>query len=191
MAADRARAAAAIEEFLRALGRDPAADPDLGSTGRLVAAAYADDLLGGYAMDPAEILDESVAETGGDVVALRDLQTTIMCPHHLLPAGGVVHLAYAPAGRVVGLGALGRLVDCFARRLILQETFVQNIADALCEHLGARGAGCVAELSPACLTARGERRHGAVVSTVATAGQMRPGEPLHATFLHCMGGAAR
>jgi GTP cyclohydrolase I len=191
VAADRARAAAAIEDFLRALGRDPGSESDLAETGRLVADAYADDLLSGYAMDPAEILADSVSEVGGDVVALRDVETTIMCPHHLMPAGGVVHLAYAPAGRVVGLGALGRLVDCFAHRLILQETFVQAIADALCEHLGARGAGCVAELSPACLTARGERRHGALVSTVATAGQMRPGEPLHATFLHCVGGAGR
>lgn len=184
---DQARAAAAIDAFLRALGRDPEREPELRQTGELVARAYAEDLLSGYDQDPVAILADSVTEAGAGLVAVRDIQTTIMCPHHLMPASGVVHVAYAPGVRVVGLGALGRLVDCYARRLILQEAFVQHIADDLVEHLGARGAGCIAELSPACLTARGERRHGARAITLATAGEMAPGEPLHASFLAALG----
>jgi GTP cyclohydrolase I len=148
-----------------------------------VTAAWADELLIGYAMDPAAILAESVSAAGSEVVVVRDIQTSVMCPHHLMPASGVVHLAYAPGERIVGLGALSRLVTCFARRLILQETLVQSVADALVQHLGARGAGCVAALSPACLTARGERCHAARAVTSATAGDMRAGAPLHADFV--------
>jgi GTP cyclohydrolase I len=58
---------------------------------------------------------------------------------------------------------------------------VQNIADALVAHLGAAGAACVADLTPTCITARGDREPSARVITLATAGNMRPGEALHAT----------
>jgi GTP cyclohydrolase I len=181
---DRNRAAAAIEEFLSALGHPPTSDPELAHTGRLVASAYADDLLAGYAMDPATILADSVSPTtNAELVAVCDMQTSILCPHHLMPAVGVVHVCYAPGGRVVGLGALARLVECYARRLILQETLVQSVADALCTHLGARGAGCVAILSPTCLTARGERCGGAHVTCIGTAGEMRARGVLHASFI--------
>ena len=183
MAIDRPRAQAAIADFLRALGRDPETEPELRNTAELVSTAYAEDLLRGYEQDPAAILDDSVTEAGSELVAVRDIETSILCPHHLMPASGVVHVAYAPSERVVGLGALGRLVDCFARRLILQEAFTPHVADALVEHLGARGAGCIAELTPTCLTARGDRRHGARAVTLATAGEMRPGEPLHGALL--------
>lgn len=167
---DRDRAARAIEEFLRALGFDPARDPELAHTGELVAEAFANDLLSGYALDPAALLADAMPG-GGDLVLVRDLATTVMCPHHLLPASGVVHLAYVPRKRVAGLGALARLVDCFARRLTLQETMTLQVAEALVTHLGADAAGCVADLSPACLTARGERRHAARVVSLATAGE--------------------
>jgi GTP cyclohydrolase IA len=180
---DRTRAAAAIGEFLRALGFDPQRDPELANTARLVADAYAGELLAGYRLDPAQILARSVGAEGSDLVAVRGIQTTIMCPHHLLPASGVVSLAYAPNGRVVGLGALGELVTCFARRLTLQETLVQQVADALMTHLGARGAACVAELNPTCLTARHDDCHAARALTVATAGEMKPGGALHGAFV--------
>lgn len=183
MAQDRARIVRAVEELLSALGHAPGSDPELAKTGQLVADAWSSDLLGGYATDPAELLAEALPTASSELVALRDVQTAAMCPHHLLPAPGVVHLAYAPAGRIVGLGALSRLVQCFARRLTLQETLVQNVADALVTHLGASGAMCIAELRPTCLTARGEREASARAISVGTAGNMRAGQALHASAM--------
>ncbi len=183
---DRPRAAAAIDELLRALGFVPERDPDLRDTAQLVSAAYTDELLAGYAMDPAAILAESVSTGSSEIVALCDVPTTIMCPHHLLPASGVVHVAYAPSDRVVGLGALARLVECYARRLTLQETFVRNVADALVTRLGARGAGCVADLAPACVNARSSRCGAAHALTFAASGEMQAGAPLHGAFIALM-----
>jgi len=179
---DLPKAEAAVRALLDALGMLVDADPELRATPRLVAEAWSSELLAGYRMDPAQILADSVATRSSDVVAVRDIAVTVMCPHHLLPAPGVVHVAYAPAERLVGLGAIARLVECFSRRLTLQEALVQNVADALIEHLGARGAGCVAVLSPTCLTARGPRCHAARATSLAARGTMRPGEPLHAAF---------
>jgi GTP cyclohydrolase I len=180
---DRARAAAAVSELLRALGFVPERDADLANTAQLVADCYADELLVGYRMDPAQILAQSVGATSSDVVAVRGIEATVMCPHHLMPASGVVHMAYAPSDKVVGFGALARLCRCFTRRLTLQETLVQSIADALVEHLGARGAACVAELSPTCLTARHDDCHSARALSIATAGEMKPGASLHAAAM--------
>jgi GTP cyclohydrolase I len=186
MGIDRARAAKAVEELLSALGRPPSSDPELAKTGQLVADAWSNDLLAGYQMDAREILGESLPTSSSEVVALRSVETCVMCPHHLLPAPGVVHLAYAPGDRIVGLGALSRLVQCFARRLTLQEALVQNVADALVMHLGAKGAACVADLRPTCLTVRGEREASASVVTIGTAGNMRAGHVLHATIVELL-----
>jgi GTP cyclohydrolase I len=96
--------------------------------------------------------------------------TTTICPHHLVPASGVTHVGYWPSDGVVGLGAIARLVDCYSRRLALQEDLGQQIVDALVTHLGARAAGAVVDLSPACMTARGERRHESRAVTTAWGG---------------------
>lgn len=183
MTIDRARAAKAVEELLASLGHPSSSDPELAKTGQLVADAWSSDLLAGYAMSARDILAEALPTSSSEVVALRNVETCVMCPHHLLPAPGVVHLAYAPGERIVGLGALSRLVHCFARRLTLQETLVQNVADALVKELGAKGAACVADLRPTCLTVRGEREASASVVTIGTAGNMRAGEPLHNTVV--------
>ncbi|MDQ3033000.1 MAG: GTP cyclohydrolase I [Myxococcota bacterium] len=170
--ADLDRASRAVEELLDALGVPVSSDPELAQTGRRVAEAFAHELLAGYAMDPAQILGESTGSAASGLVVVTGIATATMCPHHLLPASGVVHVGYLPGDRVVGLGALARLVDCYARRLILQEDLGQRIADALVEHLGARGAGAIVDLSQACVTARGVRQHGARAVTSAFAGSM-------------------
>jgi GTP cyclohydrolase I len=180
---DVPRAARAVDELLDALGIDRSADPELARTGERVAEAFANDLLSGYALDPVAILSERMPHDGSGLVLVTSLQAVVTCPHHLLPAAGRVHVGYVPGREVVGLGAIARLVQCYAQRLVLQETLAQQIADALVTILGARGAGCVAHLSPTCLTARGEQKHGAQVITVATAGQLHHDAGARAEFL--------
>lgn len=187
---DLVRAARCIDDFLDALGIDRSSDPELQRTGERVAEAFSNDLLAGYALDPHTILNERIPHAGSTTVVVANIQTVVMCPHHLLPAPGMVHVGYAPADTVVGLGSVARLVQCFSQRLVLQETLGQEIADALVTILGARGAGCVARLSPTCLTARGERKHGAEVVTVATSGTFEHDAAARAEFLAVLPGFA-
>jgi GTP cyclohydrolase I len=169
---DLARAARAVEELLAAVGA-PTDDPELRGTGARVADAYANDLLSGYDLDPKVILADRAGSNAPGLVLVTSVATTTMCPHHLLPASGVTHVGYWPGDGVVGLGAIARLVDCYSRRLALQEDVAQRIADALVEHLGARAAGAVVDLTPTCMTARGDRRHGSHAVTAAFAGDAR------------------
>ena len=167
MTPDRTAAARAIDDFLRAIGRDPATDPNLAGTGARVADAYIDELCEGYAVDPAALLRACAIAGESEIVIVRDIVVTTMCPHHLLPGEGRAAVAFAPGGKLIGIGAIVKLVDAFAHRLTLQETIGEEVAAALVAHLGAEWAGCRLTMAHACLTARGERRHGARVESLA------------------------
>lgn len=186
---DKDAAARAIDDFLRALGHDPVSE--LAGTGARVAAAWIDDLLQGYQVDPAAVLAASVCSaeeisagprSDADaaplpVIIVRDLAVITMCPHHLLPAYGTGLVAYLPGERVVGIGALAQVLDAFARRLTLQERIGAEVAEVLVRELGARGALCKLSLTHMCLVARGERKTGALVETLSVAGSFASSGP--------------
>ena len=175
---------AAIEALLRASGLDPARDSDLHETPDRVARLWQTEFLAGYDMDPAQILAETVlGETDPDVVVVGNLRFHSMCPHHLVPYRGVAHLAYLPHGKLVGFGRLSDLVDCFTKRLTLQERATHQIAEALWRGLGARGAGCVLEAEQMCLALPGERHDQSGVVTSAFVGEMRERPDLKARLL--------
>jgi GTP cyclohydrolase I len=168
---DEKAAAAAIDAFLRAIGRNPDEDPELRGTGERVASAYIHDLCRGYAVDVAALLRENTfAGAASGPVVLRDVAVTTTCPHHLMLSSGSATIAYEPAGKIVGVGALARLVDAFANRLILQESIGEAVCGALSEHVAPRWCACRLVMSHGCMTARGERRHGARLETVAFRG---------------------
>jgi GTP cyclohydrolase I len=79
-------------------------------------------------------------------------------------------VAFAPDGRLVGVGTVARVVDAFSRRLALQEQIGQDIVQAIQRHVAPKWTICCIALSHACMTARGERAHGSRVETVARAG---------------------
>jgi GTP cyclohydrolase IA len=173
-----ARAASeAVERFLESLV--PAAalrQADVKGTPRRVAEAFRNDLLDGYRSDPAAILRGAIRHAGHDLVAVTGIDFHAVCPHHLLPYRGTACIAYVPGGRVLGFGVMARLLDCFAHRLVIQEALARQVADALVEHAGARGAACILDAEQMCLTVRGERRREARTHSQAFAGEM-DGDP--------------
>lgn len=174
----------ALTELLRAAGRDPDTDPDLKETPMRVAKLWQKEFLAGYTMDPATILGEPVlGEADPDVVVVGGLRFHSLCPHHLLPYRGIVHVAYLPNGKLVGFGRLADLVECFTKRLTLQERATHQIAEALMEGLTARGAGCVMEAEQLCLALPGERHDQSGVVTSAFVGEMRERPDLKARLL--------
>lgn len=172
---DLERARRGIDEFLRGLGFDPDEEQELARTAERVVGAWTQDLLAGENMDEESMLrrGSSPARPGEKgIVVLRNLSTVAVCPHHLMPAIGYATVMYIPEDRIAGLGAIARLVDGHARRLVLQEEIGDRVAHALVDHLGARGALCRLSLVHTCLVARGERKHDARVDTVALAGSL-------------------
>jgi GTP cyclohydrolase I len=189
---NREAAARAIEDFLRALGHEPTGD--LEGTGERVADAWADDLLEGESIDAAAVLREGSLEVGGagsGLVIVRDIAVSTVCPHHLLPGHGLGFVAYLPDRRVAGIGTIAHVVDVLSRRLTLQERIGSQVAELVVSELGARGALCKLSLTHTCLVARGERKAGTVVDTIALAGtfaEAGPDRDLALATLGRMGG---
>jgi GTP cyclohydrolase I len=184
----------AIEDLLRAAGMDPRRDADLLQTAERVARMWETEFLAGYRMDPSAILGEPVeGEADPDVVVVGGLRFHSMCPHHLVPFRGVAHVAYLPQGKLVGFGRLADLVDCFTKRLTLQERATHQIAESIWMGLGARGAGCVIEAEQLCLSLPGEKHDQAAVVTSAFVGEMRDRPDLKARLLEAahLGGRQR
>ena len=143
-ASNRSALEASVADLLSAAGIG--AHPELTKTPARVAEFWEETLLSGYDEDPSEILAKILPTTGASVVTLTGIPFHSVCPHHLVPYFGVAHVAYEPDGGIVGLGALERLVNALGRRLSLQENLCEAIADALMEHLGAKGAACCLEV---------------------------------------------
>ena len=170
---DQRRIAAAVREILAAIGEDPDRDGLLDTPER-VARAWGE-LVGGYGRDVELLLGTTFDIAHDEMVLVKDIEVVSLCEHHLLPFTGVAHVAYIPSadGRVTGLSKLARLVELYARRLQVQERLTTQIADALVEHLGARGVMVVVEAEHTCMTMRGVRKPGSSTVTSAVRGQLR------------------
>jgi len=88
----------------------------------------------------------------------------------MLPFFGQAHVGYLPNGKVVGLSKIARVVDCFARRLQVQERLTAQVADALMMHLGAHGVAVVIEASHTCMMMRGVQKQNSTTVTSAMRG---------------------
>lgn len=161
----------AVREILLAIGEDPEREGLLQTPNR-VARTYAE-MTSGMRTNPRAHLKTIFTEDYDEVVLLRDIGFNSMCEHHLLPFTGKAHVAYMPAGKVVGLSKLARLVDDLSRRPQVQERLTTQIADALMEELNPVGAACVIEATHTCMTIRGARKPGAVMVTSALRGAFK------------------
>jgi GTP cyclohydrolase I len=166
----------ALRTLLRVIGEDPERE-GLQDTPARVLKSW-NELFAGYRQSPGEILSTTFEEVEGyqQMVLLKDIPFHSTCEHHMLPFEGVAHVAYLPRRRVVGLSKLARLVDCFARRLQIQERLTQQVAGSLMTHLDARGAAVVVQAQHGCMSCRGIRKEGASMITSAFEGEFRHAE---------------
>jgi len=170
---DGPRIEAAVREILAAIGDDPERD-GLRDTPARVARAY-EEMFAGLRQSPGDVLS-AVFELGHEeMILVKDIELYSMCEHHLVPFHGVAHVAYIPGvdGRITGLSKIARLVDVYAKRPQVQERLTTQIADALVEHLGARGVIVVVEAEHLCMSMRGVRKPGSRTVTSAVRGLMR------------------
>lgn len=145
----------------------------LSDTPKRVVKAFAE-MTAGRNENPEEILSRTFPKDGYDqVVVLKDIRFFSTCEHHLLPFFGRAAVAYVPGERVVGLSKLARLVDCFARRLQIQERLTVQVADALESCLKPQGVAVVMKAQHLCMVARGASKEGAEMVTSVMRGNFR------------------
>ncbi len=162
----------AVRMILAEIGEDPERE-GLHATPARVRRTWAH-LTAGYGRDPGELFHDAVfEEETNEMVIVREIELYSVCEHHLLPFFGKCHIAYLPAGRIVGLSKLARLVDLFARRLQVQERLTAQIARALEEGIRPLGVGVVVEARHLCMMMRGVEKQNSLAITSCMLGEFR------------------
>ena len=156
-------------EILRLLGEDPDRE-GLVKTPERVAKAMSF-ITKGYSQDPIDILRSAIfKEEYQQMVLVKDIELFSVCEHHMLPFIGKAHVAYIPNGYITGLSKIARVVECFARRLQVQERLTVQIRDSIQQALNPLGVAVVIEASHTCMQMRGVEKQRSVTTTSAFTG---------------------
>ncbi|MDD9805978.1 MAG: GTP cyclohydrolase I FolE [Gammaproteobacteria bacterium] len=176
------RLADLVNQLLLELGEDPTRE-GLVKTPQRVADALRF-LTGGSAVKAAEVARDAMFDVNCDeMVIVKDIEFYSLCEHHILPITGNVHIGYLPAGKVIGLSKIARVVDVYARRLQVQERMTNQIAESLMELLDARGVGVVVEAVHYCMVMRGVQKQNSKTVTSAMLGSFRDDSRTRTEFM--------
>ncbi|MDR0510325.1 MAG: GTP cyclohydrolase I FolE [Rikenellaceae bacterium] len=142
----------------------------------------------GYAADPREILlSAKFRENYKQMVLVKEIDFHSLCEHHMLPFYGKAHVAYIPNGYITGLSKIARVVDCYARRLQVQERLTVQIRDCIQQALNPLGVAVVIEASHMCMQIRGVQKLNSVTTTSAFTGIFLSEFKTREEFIHLIG----
>jgi GTP cyclohydrolase IA len=175
-----------IRQLLSAIGENPDRQGLVKTPGRVKRAC--EYLMQGYTQKPDEILKSAIyTEECNHMIIVRDIEIYSICEHHLLPFFGKCHIGYIAKNKVYGVSKLARLVDCFARRLQVQERLTQQIAASLEKPINAEGVGVVIEAQHLCMMMRGVQKQNSRMVTSAMLGCFRKEQSTRMEFLNLIG----
>ena len=159
------KAEEAIQTLIQWIGENPKRE-GLKSTPQRVIKAYKE-YFQGYQEDPAKYLTKTFTEVEGydDMVIEKNISIRSHCEHHMAPIVGVVHVAYIPSTKVVGLSKLARVVEAFSKRLQTQERLTMQIAKTIMRVLQPRGVAVTIDASHHCMTNRGVKKENTTTVT--------------------------
>lgn len=178
--------ACAVQAILMAIGEDVNREGLLRTPDR-VARMY-EELTAGYHIDPVKLVNDALFDVDYDeMVVVKDIDYYSLCEHHLLPFFGRAHVAYIPAGKVIGLSKIPRVVEMYARRLQVQERMTTQIANFIDEILHPQGVAVVVEGSHMCSMMRGVRKANASMVTSAMLGIFQQNSKTRAEFMEHIG----
>lgn len=171
-----------VNALLKEIGENPKREGLLKTPERYAKALKF--LTSGYEQDPKAILQKAVfKENVQEMVIVKDIEVFSMCEHHMLPFYGKAHIAYIPNGKIVGLSKLPRLIDCFARRLQVQERLTEQISHTIQDVLKPAGVGVVIQAYHLCMMMRGVEKQRSQTITSSMLGSFREDRRTRQEFL--------
>lgn len=100
------------------------------------------------------------------IVAQKDIKVISMCPHHMQPIKYSVDIGYIPLKKAIGLSKLARIANVLSARMVLQETFTDDIANTIYEGLDTDGVIVVVRGEHGCMTNRGIKQN--IITTTSS-----------------------
>ena len=161
--------------IIKEIGEDPEREGLLKTPERVAKAMQF--ITQGYNMNAADILNSAkFHESYSEMVLVKNIELYSLCEHHMLPFFGKAHIAYIPNGVITGLSKIAHVVECFSRRLQVQERMTHQILDVIQETLNPLGVGVVIEAQHLCMMMRGVQKQNSVTTTSAFSGQFMKNE---------------
>lgn len=180
---NKERVAELVRELLVEMGENPDRQ-GLENTPARVASAW-EYLTSGYTEDPKEMLNNALFESfANNMIISRDIEVYSLCEHHMLPFFGRCHIGYIAVKKVLGLSKLSRIVDCYARRLQIQERLTAQIAREIMDATQAEGVGVVMECRHLCMMMRGVEKQNSIMTTSSVLGSFHDDDATRLEFLN-------
>lgn len=173
------------KKILEYIGEDPTREGLLETPKRMRKAW--DEIFSGYKTDPKDLVKCFTKGTCEEMVILKNAEFYSTCEHHFFPFFGHCSIGYIPDGKVIGVSKLARILDCFSKRMQIQERMTTQIADFLVEELQPKGVFVLCEGVHFCMTSRGVRKQDASMITSAIRGVFKDNAQTRNEFLHLIG----
>jgi GTP cyclohydrolase I len=172
-----------IKSMLGKFGEDPEREGLL-KTPERVSKAY-DFLTKGYRENPKEVVEKAIFhEECNHMIIVKNIEFYSLCEHHMLPFYGQCFIGYISKNKIYGVSKLARVVECFSRRLQVQERLTQQIARLLKDSIDAEGVGVVMEAKHLCMMMRGVQKQNSVMVTSAMLGSFHDDPATRSEFLN-------
>lgn len=183
---DMDRVSSLVRQLLIEIGEDPDREGLVRTPERVAKALRY--LTSGYGKNASDVINGAIFESKEDnMVIVRDIEVYSLCEHHMMPFFGRCCIGYVSRGRVLGVSKLARIVDCFSRRLQIQERMTREIAHAVKDSIGAEGVGVVMECRHLCMMMRGVEKQNSVMVTSSVLGSFHDDAPTRAEFMALAG----
>jgi len=179
----RQRIAGSFADIASTLGLD-LSDDSLCETPQRIARMYVDELFSGldYGRFPKiTAIDNKMAVD--EMVRVSDIALVSTCEHHFITIDGAATVAYIPAGKLIGLSKINRLVRFFAQRPQVQERLTRQILVALQTLLETADVAVSVNAIHYCVKARGVQDVNSSTQTTALGGRFKTDASTRAEFL--------
>ena len=170
-------------DIAQALGLD-LTDDSLCETPQRIARMYVDEIFSGldYGRFPKATAIENKMGVE-EMVRIDDIAVVSTCEHHFITIDGLASVAYIPAGKIIGLSKVNRIVRFFAQRPQVQERLTQQVLVALQTLLETDDVAVSIDAAHYCVKARGVMDANSRTRTTALGGQFKDDPRTRAEFL--------
>ena len=158
------------KEILHLIGEDPEREGLVRTPERAAKALMA--MTSGYTSNPKEVAHKAIFKhEGSKIVVVKNIEFYSICEHHILPFFGHISIGYIPKGKIIGLSKLPRIVDCFAKRLQVQENLTAQVCDFISREIPNDGVIVYCEAGHLCMKMRGVEKQDSMTATYESSGK--------------------
>lgn len=142
------------------------------------------EVFSGYKIDDKSLYKLFTAPNN-EIIIVKNIKFTSFCEHHILPFSGTISIGYIPNKYIIGLSKFARIVDCFAKRLQLQEKLTNDILKSINKYLQPIGAVVLVKAQHQCMMCRGVKQKDCETITLAKSGVFENMEKLDVFLKMC------